>query len=470
MKLLVWSKRIAFGVLSLFVVLLIVVLLSVPLSYINSPNLKVTPTSQSSYILNNIQIVDISGNRIISDKSLLIEEGKIQAIDTLSNLIKPDIQVIDGNKRYLTPGLVDAHVHVFDPQDLGLYLSHGITSVRNMSGLPAHLSWKQAQSNNEFMGSRLITTSPALNAGNDIGPFHERVESPEHGRQLVQKFKQQGFDAIKVYSGLDKAMLNAIMEEALKLGLPVTGHPSAHVKFGELLAMPYQSLEHVEELFQIPMNHKHDDNVLNTISQAIVDNNKTIVTTLVAYHNIYLASEENIAFKQRINWDYLTPFTAFVGDKQLSDYWQVQDNSCEVKKMATLNSITKSLFSKGAKMAIGTDTGPALTMPGLSYHDELSLLVKMGIGNQKILLAATKNAAELLNISDVTGTITPGTKADLLLVDENPLKNIATLRYPYAVIANGHYLNQQQIYSLQKQGKQHHSFYTVMGWLLNHFF
>lgn len=459
-----------FGLLVSF--LLLVISLSLPWSYFRGPELILNHSPQSPYILTNIKLVDIEQRQIIDGQSLLIDGGKIEDIVDSKNIKDPTKPIIDGQGKYLIPGLVDSHVHVFDPQDLGLYLSHGITSVRNMAGLPAHLRWKQAQQIGEFFGARLVTTSPALNAGDKMGPFHVKVNSPEHARELVQKYKQLGFDAIKVYSGLNLLALTAIMNEAEKIGLRVSGHPSSKVDFADILSLPYQSLEHIEELYQIGLNYSDDVQEIDALTTAVAKSDRTIVTTLHAYHNIYLASAEHAEFKKRINWDYLTSFTAFVGNKQLGDYWPSPEeggranNDWEKLKLRSMELITQQLFSKGASMAIGTDTGPSLTMPGLSMHSELALLEELNIPRAQILLAATKNSAELLNIPSLTGTIEKGAIADMVLVSHNPFESFETLKEPFAVISNGQYLNRQQLDSLRQQGKDHHSLYTLMGWLL----
>lgn len=461
-----WGKYFALSVLGLIVLAILTISASVPVSYFTNPNLEVTVTDHGHYLLTNVKIVDVRSELIIENQGLVIEDGLIIAIDDLANLGQLGLPIIDGQDRFLMSGLADSHVHVFDPQDLGLYLSHGITSVRNMSGLPAHLRWSDALVNSEIMGPRMFTTSPPLNAGDFIGPFHTRVNSPEHARNLVNEYAEEGYDQIKVYSGLDLAMLEAVMDEANNLKIPVTGHPPSKGDFTDVLALPYISLEHIEELFQIPLDFEDDPELINQLTLNIAKSGQVISTTLVAYYNIYLASEENLAFKDRLDEDYLTSFVSFVGDRQLGDYWEPGDNEWETEKMRALKDITRRLFANGAKVAIGTDTGPALTMPGLSFHDEMALLEQIGISRKDILLAATENSSSLMNVDAINGRVMVGSVADLILVDENPLDKLSTLREPHAVIISGIHLDQQQLQSLRRQGKNHFGFYTVMGWLL----
>jgi len=377
---------------------------------------------------------------------------------------------VDGLGQFLLPGLVDAHVHVFDPQDLGLYLSHGITSVRNMAGMPVHLRWQEEIRQRRLVGSRLMSYSPALNAGSDMGPFHKRVESPEQGRALVRKFAGMGYQGIKVYNGLDKAMLAAIMDEAGKLGLPVAGHPSKEFDFVENIQMPMASIEHVEELFQVGLKYKATRATVDQITQQIAESNVPIVSTLVAFDNIHQASVDGHAFKESIEWDYLTGFTSFVGEKQLSPQFESQNSDWESKKTRAHFAITRALFEKGAVIAIGSDTGPALTMPGLSFHREIEILDSLGIKKNKILKSATEVSSKLIDNKNICGKVKVGCIADLILVAENPLENLKTLAEPDYVFLEGQVFDRENLEQLRAQGKSHHSFYTVLGWLLESLF
>lgn len=456
--------------LALVLVVVVFVALSIPVSRFNSVNLELDSKRHQRVLIENVQLVDVVKRQIIPNQSVLVEDGKILNLgDSAFLLAKVDQQKVfrvDAKGQYLAPGLVDAHVHVFDPQDLGLYLSHGITTVRNMAGMPAHLRWQRELNANGVSGSRLVTYSPALNAGEQIGPFHQRVDSAAHGRLLVGQYARMGYQGIKVYSGLNKKMLEAIIDEAGKLDLPVAGHPSTQIAFEQSVNLPMASIEHVEELFQIALKYKATRTSVDELAQIIADRKLSVVTTLVAFDNIFQASEHGNAFKQSIEWDYLTSFTAFVGEKQLSPQFEATSNDWESSKTRAHFAITRALFDKGATVAIGSDTGPALTMPGLSFHRELEILENLNINKGDILKAATIHSSELVRVNNLCGEIKVGCLADLILLKDNPLENLSTLVQPQAVFVDGRYLDRQQLLNLREQGKSHHSFYVVMGWLI----
>jgi imidazolonepropionase-like amidohydrolase len=462
------------ALLALVLVAVVLVVLSIPLSRFSSPELKIDSKRHERILIENVQLVDVAQNQIIPNQSVLIENGKILALGhsklLLNEVEQQAIFRVDARGQYLAPGLVDAHVHVFDPQDLGLYLSHGITTVRNMAGMPAHLRWQKDFDDNQAVGSRLVTYSPALNAGDQIGPFHQRVDSPVHGRSLVRQYAEMGYQGIKVYNGLNKKMLDAVIDEASKLNLPVAGHPSSQIDFAQSVNLAMASIEHVEELFQVALKYKATRTSVDQLAETIADSKLPVVTTLVAFDNIYQASEHGNAFKESIEWDYLTGFTAFVGQKQLSPQFEASSNDWESTKTRAHFAITQALFEKGAIVAIGSDTGPALTMPGLSFHRELEILEKLNVHKGDILKAATINSSEVVKVNNLCGEIKVGCLADLILLKDNPLENLSTLVQPQAVFVDGRYLDRQQLINLREQGKAHHSFYVVMGWLIESLF
>ncbi len=472
-KLFSFSGKMLIVLLLLVVVMLVVAILSIPMSRLSSPQLALLNSDSSQVVqpllITNVHLVDVKSGQLVADQAVLIENGSIARIgeaDILRLELGTDVNQIDGEGQFLTPGLVDAHVHVFDPQDLGLYLSHGITTVRNMSGMPAHLRWQEQARKGEILAARLVSYSPPLNAGDDLGPFHQRVQSSQHGRELVQKYAEMGYQGIKVYNGLSLDMTHAIIDEASQLGLPVAGHPSNQYPFEQVVQLPLASIEHVEELFQIGLKYQASKTSVANLTEEVANAKIPVVSTLVAFDNIFQASEKGEAYLNEVEWSYLTSFTAFIGKKQLGPQLSGDSGDWETQKTRAHFAITKSLFEKGAIVAIGTDTGPALTVPGLSFHRELELLTELEISNAEIMKAATLNSSALLADPRICGEIQVGCFADLLLLKENPLETLRTLQEPEAAFTQGHYLNREQLLELRKQGKAHHSFYTVLGWLL----
>ncbi|NVK88343.1 MAG: amidohydrolase family protein [Gammaproteobacteria bacterium] len=464
-------KQLLFIITFLLIIVVAILAGSLPYSRTQHFALEFSEPPIRAFILHNVTLVDVENKNTQLDSALLISDGMISAIGSLQQLAKqyPDILLIDGNAQFVTHGLIDAHVHVFDPHDLALHLSHGITAVRSMAGTPAQLRWQQQQTQ-ALLGARLMVMSPALNAGDDMGPFHIDVDEEDNLSDLVSRLHQQGYQGLKIYSGLQPDTVTKIIKQADTLGIPVAGHPNKTIARTDQAQPQLASIEHIEELFQINLNYQATQASVSQLAQSLLAQNQIVVGTLVAYDQIYQASQNYEAFYQTVNHDYLNSFVSFVGHRQLSDYRHSTPDSggftYEAKKQRALIGITRVLHEHGVTFAVGTDTGPALTQPGLSFHRELELLAQAGLSNADILKAATIHGAQLLNDPLMDGRIQVDRRADLILTAENPLVNLATLKEPTAIIFNGQLLSGPTVTSIRQQGQQHFSFFAQLGWLV----
>ena len=177
-------------------------------------------------------------------KSVLIQGGVIRAVGAPSAFSTPDgALVIDGGGRTLLPGLIDAHVHLWDEAELAGYLAHGVTSVRNMSGMPFHLGLKRRIEDGRILGPDFVTTGPILNSpGPNAQANHKLVSTPEEGRAEVRAQHAAGYRVVKVYSNLHRDIYEAILDETRERDMGVVGHTPEGVR-GEGRA-PRQALRH----------------------------------------------------------------------------------------------------------------------------------------------------------------------------------------------------------------------------------
>ena len=194
-KVIKWTKRVGLVLVGLTVAVMSVVYFSIP-----SDDSASLPMTQPSYIgkmvITNINVVNVNSGTIIESQDVFISHGKIIAMVLSGEKPVLGFEVIDGNNLYLSPGLIDSHVYLFEPQALSRFLASGVTTVRNMQGMPIHFRWKEAQKNGLLTGATLITAGPTLNGNSDAGPFHQVVETPAAAEKLVTEYKQRGFDLI----------------------------------------------------------------------------------------------------------------------------------------------------------------------------------------------------------------------------------------------------------------------------------
>ncbi len=425
-------------------------------------------TDTQPLVLNNVHLLSKDGRQWQKHQQLVIRNGRIEHIGVTDVVSPSGYQVVDAQGAYVIPGLFDMHVHALDPQYLALSLSYGVTSVRNMGGYPAHLRWKNQLQEGQWLGSNLFVSSPILNGDVYFDSFtQQRVTDPDHARELVARYQAEGWDLIKVYEGLRADVYAAIVDEALARGMLIAGHvPYDAIKHNYEAAAALTSIEHVEELFDGPLNGEFDYQKLTSISQQLKIMGVVVTPTLTVFDHLTQLSTHKESFKRDIPFDYMNPFHRWVMDQFDGNRWMTasQEHAQYNQKVNRFQrDIVAELARHEVDLLVGTDWGAIYTIPGLATHQELTLLSEAGLSSRMILRAATVNAARALNVEADYGTVEVGKIADLVLVRADPLRDISRLKNPQAVIKMGQYLDQEYLLDLREQAKNHSSAYTTFG-------
>ena len=439
----------------------VIILSIVSLDY--TKPLGLLPVNNSdALVINNVNIVMVKKNQILNNRQLVIQNGRITAINKGGFPVKNNIREIDGNNAYVTPGLFDMHVHIYDRKYLTLNLAYGVTSVRNLNGMNMHLRWREELKNEKWLGSNLHLSSPIL-AGKDTHALNQKILSPQQGRDAVNKAKASGYDFIKVYGYLEPKIFEAIIDEAKKIDMRVAKHGPHPAKGSDWSYLEgLQSLEHVEDIFQGPLNYEFNKETLENIARKIKQSNVPIVPTLATFDHLTQLSNGKNKFIDSLTLDYLNPLyfdiqSHFTVSRWLKD--NKEQSAYHLKKQKFLFDIVKVLHEHKVKLLVGSDAGTMYSLPGLATHNEMQLLQQSGLSTFEVLKAATINTAQTLSIERDYGSVEVGKIADLVLVTENPLDEIKVLRNPYAVVKRGQWLDKEQLELLRIEAKNTDSYY-----------
>ena len=195
-------------------------------------------------LVDNVRVVSMAPGlpEAQENMAVLVMNGVIEKIGPAGSLSIPEAVdgavLIDGAGKTLAPGLIDAHVHVWDEAELAGYLAHGVTGVRNMSGMPFHLPLAKRIETGRILGPDFMTTGPILNSpGHNQQDNHQLIATAEEARAAVAKQDKDGYRALKVYSNLHREAYEAVMDEAGKRGMSVTGHTPEGVR---VKGVPYE--------------------------------------------------------------------------------------------------------------------------------------------------------------------------------------------------------------------------------------
>ncbi len=421
-------------------------------------------------VIAGIRAVDLSGDKpaIGVRVAIFIEDGVITYFGPESSIPPTGgAKVILADGYTALPGLADMHVHVWDEAELGAYLAHGVTTVRNMSGMPFHLTMQERIYSGELLGPRLLTTGPILNsAGPNQQLNHMLVETAEEAREAVRWQKQAGFSELKVYSNLKREPFEAILEEAAQLGMSVSGHPPEgfraegvpydkpfDISFDEVLQANFHTIEHTESISWHGLSDRHDEAEAQDLAWNIALSGSAVTPTLLAFENLVLTAESKGAFAHRPGVEWLNPFIMST-ETGIVEYWSSGPAEAARAHAAFLGQLTAMMQEQGVMLLAGSDAGIFLNPPGVSLLDELELLVRAGLSPYQALQTATTNVATLLGERGKTGCLGQGCMADLVLYECDPLADIACVRKPVGVVRAGRWYGRDALDAMLKTAAQ----------------
>ncbi|MEG3658995.1 amidohydrolase family protein [Arenibacter palladensis] len=417
----------------------------------------VPASNNSTYLITNVNIIPMHQDTVLANKMVYIQDGIIKSIS--ESLPNKEVEIIDAKGRFLLPGLIDMHVHVWDKYELGLYLANGVTAVRNVWGIPMHLRIKEDVNNDKILSPHFYTTGPKLTGPEFIGDDNLNLTSPSEAKDKVISYNDRGYDFIKTYYGLDRDIFDAVVEQAAISKMDIVAHPSQKVPFSYHLNPQIKSFEHAEEIVQQPLQFNLDTIRLQPIIDSISNSKHSrYCPTLTVFNNIYqMMINDSILEAEPLS--YMNPLIKKVDSKNQFNRWhnaKMKDSSVvdRIKNQHDFHlEIVAQLHKAGVPIICGTDAGIGVTLPGFSIHKELAFYKEAGLSNYEVLKTATVNAAQTHSIMNQLGTIEEGKVANLLLVDNNPLMELSTLENPSSIFIKGRQINRKTLLSFKEKAK-----------------
>ncbi|MBU2906450.1 amidohydrolase family protein [Arenibacter algicola] len=424
-------------------------------SYLKIKN--VPASNNTTYLITNVNIIPMFQDTVLANKMVYIQDGFIKSIS--ESLPNKEVEIVDAQGKFLLPGLIDMHVHVWDKYELGLYLANGVTAVRNVWGIPMHLRIKEDVNNDKILSPYFYTTGPKLTGPEFIGDDNLNLTSPSEAKDKVISYKDRGYDFIKTYYGLDRDIFDAVVKQAGISKMDIVAHPSQKVPFSYHLNPQIKSIEHAEEIVQQPLQFNLDTIKLQPIIDSISNSkHSSYCPTLTVFNNIYqMMINDSILEAEPLS--YMNPLIKKVDSKNQFNRWhnaKMEDSNVvdRIKNQHDFHlEIVAELHKAGVPIICGTDAGIGVTLPGFSIHKELAFYKEAGLSNYEVLKTATVNAAQTHSIMHQLGTIEVGKVANLLLVDHNPLIELSTLKNPSTIFIKGRQINRKTLLSFKEKAK-----------------
>lgn len=437
------------------------------------------PAQSATLIVTNVNVIDVESGKISPAMTVAITDGHILSVSSGAAALAQarSARVIEGQGKYLIPGLWDMHVHAawpgIDNQFLPLLVANGITGVREMF---SRLDWRDSSrakvASGAFPGPLIVGSGHILDGTPPIWPGSAAVSNAEEARRAVDSLVQGGADFIKVYSRLSPEAFFAAAREARAKGVPFAGHVPSLVRVRDAADSGMKSIEHLTGMFSAcspeedrflarnlaavrspkgwdsagVVSRGQVDELLRTWSaescrataRALVKNGTWMVPTITVLHSVAYLDDSTLATDPRLKY-IPAGFKQGWNPQQDFRFRMLTKEDWAKRKLlyAKQLEIIRLLHEAGVSFLAGTDLANPYVYPGFSLHDELAYLVSAGFTPLDALRAATLSPARYFKMTDSLGTIAPGKRADLVLLDANPLEDIHNTTRITAVIAAG---------------------------------
>ena len=423
-------------------------------------------------VIRGAAILSPDGEEFVTGSDILLEGGQITSIDS-NRIYSQNTRIIDAKGRYLIPGLIDSHVHLFkSPNDLLLYVTNGVTQIREMIGEPAHLQWRREIQDGRI-GPDMFIASPRLGTfGRLEGWFMAwsqgfmNIPNADAAPGIVQALSDQGYDAVKVYSHLSRECYDAVLKTTNSLGMKAVGHVPFDVELSDIWQSGQVEVAHFEELMnalrrefghfeaeKAPTFLDYVEERSEVVARNLLENDIGVTSTLwltesfvrqkftldevleevaLEYENPGI-SEGSAMVTRAIGW--LPKVNRYRLSEGLTAeeiegnrlFWNAYAEACRI--------LARNLSAAGVKIMAGTDANLPPTVPGFSLHQELESLSAVGMTNAAVLRAATAVPADFLGVN--AGRIAVGQKANLVLLEKNPLDDISHTQRIELVVLRG---------------------------------
>lgn len=424
----------------------------------------------------NVTVIPMDRQAIVADQTVVVRDGRIVSVGPAARAAVPDDALrIDGRGKFLMPGLAEMHAHVQGAQApnademnrdiMFLYLANGITTIRAMLGAPNQLTLRGQLARGEVLGPTMYVAAPSLNG--------QSAPTAESAVRLVRAHKQAGYDLLKIHPGLTRPAYDAIVSTARELGITWGGHVSAQIGVEHILDTRQSTIDHLDGYIEAAASDEQKklmmtpdaavslpqawrsvtDDRIRELARQTKRAGTWNVPTMFLWESFWLPGS-TAEWAKRDEMKY--------APKQWVANWVTQKN--QRIEMDTRNVITpadaalhiqlrrkmlKALADEGAPLLMGTDSPQMFNVPGFALHRELQVAVASGLTPFQVLESGSKNiglyVAQDLKQDGNFGTVTPGSRADLVLLDANPLDSVTNLTSRAGVMVRGRWVPRSEI-------------------------
>ena len=406
-------------------------------------------TEEGVYAFVNVHVVPMDSEQVLENQTVIVRDGRIVEVGPASDIDVPDgAERIEGEGKYLMPGLAEMHGHIPPPNQpesyieavLFMYVANGITTVRGMLGHDGQLELRSKANANEIVSPTLYLAGPSFN-GNS-------VSSPEQAAQKVRQQVEEGWDLLKVHPGLTVEEFDAMANTANELGIRFGGHVPADVGLAHAIKMGQETFDHIDGYIQYVNGESEpvSDESITELVEMTKESGAWVVPTMILWETILGYTDLEWAstlpelqyMPQGTVRSWITTHTSRVNNPNLNR--EALDTHIENRM-----KVLKALNESGARILMGTDAPQQFSVPGFSIHAELERMADADMTPYQIYRTGTVNVGEYFKDQDTFGLVAEGHRADLILLNGNPLEDVARIKDRSGVMVRGVWLSENDI-------------------------
>ncbi|MGI6621508.1 MAG: amidohydrolase family protein [Bacillota bacterium] len=386
-------------------------------------------------LFRDAKVLSLRTGRYAQEMDVLVENGTIAAIGR--NLECADAEVVECEGRYMTPSLIDAHVHMIC-EEMGLQcIVCGVTAVRHLSGGEGVLRYARDIRAGRRAGPYIYSSGPIVDGAGARykSPSHVYIDGPEQAAQAVRDTVEAGYLWAKAYPSMTPEEMESFLQEAKRLNIRVSGHLSYYADPKALADLGYACCEHSSSL------PKNDEDI-----DYLADSGMWFCPTQLVCETLpdYVWKEKPLS--EAAGYEYLSEASR--------KYWEERNKKIIAEyKERNLKPDINVIIARGRRFMdrsdrymAGSDAMYPGVVAGFGLHAELRKLVDLyGLAPLDALRAATMKPAECMGLSACKGQIAPGMDADLLLLERDPLEDISNLLSIHMVIQGERVYGRRQL-------------------------
>jgi imidazolonepropionase-like amidohydrolase len=416
---------------------------------------------QGTVVITGVAVIPMDRDEVLQNQTVIVENGRISYVGAARSA-PAGATVVDGRGKFLIPGIAEFHAHVPNGggaihahRALSLYALAGVTTARGMLGAPLHLALRDSIRNGQVFGPRLLTSGPSFNANT--------VSSPAVAVAMVTDQKNAGYDLLKIHPGVPRVAFDSLAATANRLRIPFSGHVPLEIGLDIALTSKYSTIDHLDGFLEAMYNgtqpltpelngffglgivRQLDQSRFPSIVDRVKASGVAMVPTQILMDNYTneLTGEQLTSTEEFKYW--LPPAVAQWRTMKNNLLAQPQASSEQRQEFTALRrKFIKTLYDSGVTFLLGSDAPQFWNVPGFSAHRELGALVAAGLTPYQALRTGTVNVAKFLGEEGRSGVVRAGARADLILLDANPLQDISSTLRISGVVVNGRWVGPEE--------------------------